>query len=208
MSYKQKIESILGAKSKVKILEFLINNKGSYSANQISKKIGMTPRTVILALEDLLKSQVIKYELKKKDKIYSINEGNWYVENVLKAIFFKKEKFLDDFKECIKEKLSPYLNDIASILLGKDKVLLIFKEYVVSMRMEEIKRFVENSLKKYLKERFSLELEFEYYPIFSIVVELAENEYESIFGLTSEQVEASFSVKKERIRKAKDFFKF
>ncbi len=208
MPYEKEVENILGAKSKVRILKFLINNKGSYSANQISKKIGMTPRTILLALENLKKSQVIKYELKKKDKIYSINEENWYVENILKNIFYKKDKFLADLKKYIKDRLSPYLGDISSILLGKGKILIIFKEYVVSMRMEEVKRYVESELKDYLRKKFSKDYEFEYYYIFSIITELSDNKYESIYGLTSGQVGTSSSVKKERLEKAKDFFEF
>ena len=209
MIYKNILENILGSKSKVRILEFLINNKGAYSANQISKKINMTPRTVLLALDDLIKAGVIMVDYKKKDKIYSIKENNWFVENILKFIFNGEKKFYENIKEKLIKILNPYSGDISSILIEHEKILIIFKDYVVPLRIEELKKIIETEeiIDKIIEE-FSYKPDFVFYSIFSIPSELELEKFISIYGLTPEEIKANAVLKQERLKKAKDFFEF
>ena len=206
MTYGQIIENILGAKSKVKILSFLVRNNGSFSANQISKKIGMTPRTVLLALEDLITFEIVNVEKKEKDKIYSINVENWFVENVLNYLFRAEKSFNFEVKQWLIKSMENYLIDINSILLKKDKVLIVFKDYVNALWIGEVKKFIEDNLKEDLKKVFSIKLDFDFFFLINICEKEDISECETIFGMTPEQLKTKSMFEKERIKRAKEFF--
>ncbi len=206
MTYGHIIENILGAKSKVKILSFLVRNNGSFSANQISKKISMTPRTILLAIEDLITLNIVNVEKKEKDKIYSINEKNWFVENVLNYLFRAEKSFNFEVKQWIIKNMENYLIDIYSILLKKDKVLIIFKDYVNALWIGEVKKFIEDNLKEDLKRIFSIELDFDFSFLINICDKEDISDCETIFGMTPEQLKTKSMFEKERIKRAKEFF--
>jgi len=206
MEYINLIESIIGSKSKVRILNFLIKNKGSFSANQISKKISMTPRAVLLAIEELTNLNIVKTELKNKDKIYSINNDNWFVINNLNMLFNNKQ-YDSEMKLWIKNKFKDYLSDIYSILYNKKgNIIIILKELTSMTTINSIKEEIKENIQSELECIFSQKIKFDFFSIFSDSLIKNIDEYESIYGLEPKNLKSNLYIKKDRLERAKDFF--
>ncbi len=123
MDYLKIIEKIIASKSKVKILNFLANNPGVYSANYICKYADISPRSSLLSLRDLVSISVVNY---KETEGYSLNQENHFVAKMVYDIFVGNRKYIfSKFKSFILEYLEDYLPYVFSILINKKHEVLI-----------------------------------------------------------------------------------
>ncbi|GEM_PF-7091365 len=117
------IEKALASRSKVKILNFLSNNVGIYSANYICKYADISPRSSLLSLKELIDIGIVTY---KNSKGYQLNYDNFFVREIIVPIFTAKLKQLVfEFKKFIVSSLESYIDQIFSILVNKDSEIMV-----------------------------------------------------------------------------------
>jgi len=205
MEYRDIVLDVLGSKSKVKILGYLINNEGCFSANQISNAIKMTPRTVLLTMDEFIKLNIITYSKKKKDKVYKINNNNWIVKEKLRKLFNSEDYFFE-IEDCIKKHLKDYLSDISSIIRNNNEIIIVFKEDINEYQINEFKSLVKKYFEVIIKNKFSINLNFKIYSIYSVLRINDLNEPVTIFGEPLDLLEAKKIINKNKIEKVKEFF--
>lgn len=87
MRFTSVLDDILGHKSRVKILRYLLNTKLELTGRQLSRVIGVHHRTVHTVLKELASFGVVLMQQSGKAIIYKINYNNLLVEKILKPIF-------------------------------------------------------------------------------------------------------------------------
>ena len=81
------IREYLGDYPRIKVLEFLINNKeNSFGIREIIQHASVKHRNLIIILEDLLKKDMIYIEKRLgKSNLYKINEFEPFVQSLIFA---------------------------------------------------------------------------------------------------------------------------
>lgn len=113
------LDNILDNEVKVKILRFLIRTSAEWNGRQIAKEIKVTPATTHKALYSLYKEGVLSLHNIGKTHVYKLNKANILVNDMLKPLFAKEDRMLDNIIAMIKRKISAskLKNEITSIAL-------------------------------------------------------------------------------------------
>ena len=96
MKISSPLDKILNNETKVKILRFLFKTNAEWNGRQIAKEIGVTPATTHKALQSLHKEGVFLLRNIGKTHVYTLRHNNFTVSNMLKPLFAKEEKVLDN----------------------------------------------------------------------------------------------------------------
>lgn len=110
------LEKIIGKKSKVKILRFLMNsdNQG-YCLNEIAKSTGISCGTIYPSLTELLETRIVLQRKVGRSLLYTVNKNH---------ILFHKIKELIDFE---KKSLQIVAEEFASSIPKKNiKAIVLF----------------------------------------------------------------------------------
>ena len=110
------LEKIIGKKSKVKILRFLMNsdNQG-YCLNEIAKSTGISCGTIYPSLTELLETRIVLQRKVGRSLLYTVNKNH---------ILFHKIKELIDFE---KKSLQIVVEEFASSIPKKNiKAIVLF----------------------------------------------------------------------------------
>lgn len=94
MRFTNILEDILGHKSKIKALRYLLNSKLELTGRQLSRVIGIHHRTCHTALKELASFGIVIMHQTGKAIVYKINDKNLLVEKVLKPIFGLEKNLL------------------------------------------------------------------------------------------------------------------
>ena len=113
------LDKILDNETKVKILRFLFKTKAEWNGRQIAKEIGSSPATTHKALQNLNREGVLLLRNVGKTHVYTLNEGNFTVTDMLKPLFSRENKILEYILSAIRRKIaaSSIKRDIVSIAL-------------------------------------------------------------------------------------------
>lgn len=87
MRFTNILEDILGHKSKIKLLRYLISSKLELTGRQLSRVTGIHHRTVHNALKELASFGIVIMHQTGKAIPYKINDNNLLVEKILNPIF-------------------------------------------------------------------------------------------------------------------------
>lgn len=87
MRFTNILEDILGHKSKIKVLRYLLNTKLELTGRQLSRIVGIHHRTCHAALKELASFGIVLMHQAGKAIVYRINNNNLLVERILKPIF-------------------------------------------------------------------------------------------------------------------------
>lgn len=113
------LDNILNNETKVKILRFLLRTGAEWNGRQIAKEIKVTPATAHKALHSLYNEGVLLLHNIGRTHVYKLNEASILVNGMLKPLFAKEDKILDNIIAMIKRKIatSKLKEEIASIAL-------------------------------------------------------------------------------------------
>jgi predicted nucleotidyltransferase len=95
MKYKNALDDILGQKSKLKILRYLVSSNQEASGRQIAAYVGMSPTVCHQALADLVDHGVVKFRNIGRTYLYSLNPDSYVVEQILTPLYEKEKTSLD-----------------------------------------------------------------------------------------------------------------
>lgn len=111
------LEKILGKKSKVKILRFLISNyEQEYCLDNLVKATGMSCGTIHPALGELVDTRVVIQRKVGRSTVYKINKSHIFFNKIKELIETEKNSFLDIAKEFTSNFSKDYIS--AVILFG------------------------------------------------------------------------------------------
>jgi predicted nucleotidyltransferase len=113
------LDKILDNETKVKILRFLFKTNAEWNGRQIAKEIGSSPATTHKALQSLNREGVLLLRNVGKTHVYTLNESNFTVTDMLKPLFSRENKILERILNTIRRKISAssIKRDIVSIVL-------------------------------------------------------------------------------------------
>jgi len=94
MRFTNILEDILGHKSKIKLLRYLLNSRLELTGRQLSRAIGIHHRTVHQALKEIASFGIVVMHQTGKAIIYKVNDNNLLVERILKPIFSLEKNLL------------------------------------------------------------------------------------------------------------------
>jgi len=113
------LDRILDNAVKSKILRFLCKTNAEFNGRQIAKAIGVTPATAHKALQSLNGEGVLSLRNMGKTHVYTLNQNNFVVKNLLKPLFVREEEILPRIFTIIRQVLasSNVRKDIISVAL-------------------------------------------------------------------------------------------
>ncbi len=113
------LDNILDNEAKVKILRFLFRTDAEWNGRQIAKQIKVTPATTHKALHELYNEGVLLLNNVGRTHLYKLNKSRILVNDILKTLFAKEDKILDNVIAAIKRKAatSQIKKEILSIAL-------------------------------------------------------------------------------------------
>ncbi|MDP2939975.1 MAG: ArsR family transcriptional regulator [Candidatus Omnitrophota bacterium] len=121
MAIENSLDSVLNTKTKVKIIRLFISRTNEFhtSGREIAKSIKVSPPAAHAALKKLYNQGILKLEIIGKQHIYSLNDKNRLVRDILKPSFKKEISLKDDIKRFIAKKIKKekLARDIISIIL-------------------------------------------------------------------------------------------
>ena len=155
----QLIELILGKKNNIKVLRHLIKHKNwQFNITELAKDININKGILSRLINNLEKENIIKVNRKGKIKIFSINKGNLFIQEVIIPIFEKEDTFyyniLNKFVKKIKNNVISIIA-YGSVVSGEIKltsdidILIIInkKNKILEEKTNKIKKeFLENDL--------------------------------------------------------------
>ncbi len=106
MKLTKPLDSILNTEVKTKILRFLCRTGAEWNGTQIAKEIGVTPAASHDALNELTKQGVVAMRNMGNSHVYTINEANYIVTDLLKPLYIKEDAALNKIINIVKRNLS------------------------------------------------------------------------------------------------------
>lgn len=106
MKITKPLDNILNTEAKTRILRFLCRTSAEWNGSQIAKEIGMTPAASHSALNELVKEGIISMRNMGNTHVYTLNEDNYIVSDMLKPLFLKEDKALNRIIDIIKRNIA------------------------------------------------------------------------------------------------------
>lgn len=109
MRINKSLNSILGQKSKVKILRHLSYYKKEVGVRDLAKEIGLVPANTSVALKELEKEGVLIKKRIGRSLIFKLNIGNFLVDSLIAPLFEKERTAKKELFKAISGKIKfPY----------------------------------------------------------------------------------------------------
>lgn len=114
MRFKKPLDEILGRRSKVVLLRYLVLSGVQTTGRQLARFVGIDHKTCIDALQDLVRSRIVRRRGVGRAKLYSLNTDFPIVKDVLGPLFEWERELPDRFARDLRKELAP---DALSIFL-------------------------------------------------------------------------------------------
>ena len=95
MKITKTLDKILNTEVKTKILRFLCRTGAEWNGSQIAKEIGITPAASHSALNALTRQGVISMRNMGNTHVYTLNEENYIVSDLLKPLYISEDAALN-----------------------------------------------------------------------------------------------------------------
>lgn len=105
MKITKPLDNILNTEIRTRILRFLCRTGAEWNGRQIAKEIGVTPKSAHMALSALEGERVLLLRNMGKTHIYTLNEKNYIVSDLLKPLFLKEDMALNKITGIIRRNL-------------------------------------------------------------------------------------------------------
>jgi Bacterial regulatory protein, arsR family./Nucleotidyltransferase domain. len=159
MKFNKPLDDILGQKSKIKILRYLVNYKKEMGVRELAKEIGLVPANASVALKELEKEGILLKKKIGRSLIFSLNAGNFLAAALVVPLFEKEHKIKRELFKIISSRVKfPYETivlfgsvakkseradsdiDLAVIIGDKDRVTEV-EERILSINPEISEKF-------------------------------------------------------------------
>jgi len=158
------LNNILNSKVKIECLRHLCNYPTELNGRQLSKFLGITPKSIHKAMGSLVDEGVVNFKSHGNSFGYSLNKEKWITKRLLLPLFQNEKTFLEEIIQKIKKgiELSVLKKSILSVVLfgsvqkkednsqsDFDILILVDKEDGVSAVEEEIEKVGTKLTKAY-----------------------------------------------------------
>lgn len=116
MKFVKYLDDILGQKSKVSALRYLINMQDEVSIRELSRHIKITQPNLSIVLKDLERMGVLVSKKFGTSLVFKLNRGHYLVDNVLIPLFKSESRALNEMSGFIVKKIK--FEYISIILFG------------------------------------------------------------------------------------------
>ena len=114
MKVNSPLNDILNSKVKIECLRHLCNYPTELNGRQLSRFLGITPKSIHKAMSGLVDEGVVNLNSYGNSFGYSINKENWITRRLLLVLFHNEKTFLEEITQRIKKEIA---NAAASCLL-------------------------------------------------------------------------------------------
>lgn len=104
MRFDRPLDDLFGQRSKVALLRFLVRMRVEHNGREISRFLGLDPKTCHAALQDLARQGVIQYRKTGTAILYKLNDRHVLVRQVLEPAFEKEAHFLEAYAKELRER--------------------------------------------------------------------------------------------------------
>ncbi len=116
MIFRQPFDEILGQRSKVRLLRFLVTVAGDHSGRELAKRIGVDGRTCHSILRDLEEQGLVRRRRAGSAYLFEFNRDHILVQEVLIPAFELESKLLERYARDVQERLGMPL--VSLVLFG------------------------------------------------------------------------------------------
>jgi len=92
MKYKNFLDDILGQKSKLKALRYIVNYKSEISIRELSRAIKLTAPNVSIILKELDDAGVLTSRKFGTSIVFALNKGHFLVDDIIIPLFMKEKE--------------------------------------------------------------------------------------------------------------------
>ena len=110
------LDDILGSRSKVALLRFLVRFPAEKSGRELARELGLAHRTCQLALRQLAEQGVVEPRRVGTARVYRINHRNVLVQDILAPAFEKEDALLERFVKDLRRRMRQ--RPVSLILFG------------------------------------------------------------------------------------------
>lgn len=124
MRFTNTLDNILGQKSKVKALRYLINYKKQVSIRELAREITIAPANLSIILKALEKEGVLTSKKFGKSLVFSLNYNHYLTIDIIIPLFKKEKEAINELKKIILKAINfPFKSIIlfGSIKRGEEK---------------------------------------------------------------------------------------
>ena len=107
MAIENSLDAVLNSKTKVKIIRLFISRTSAFrvSGRDIARLINVSPPATHAALKELQSLNILRLEIIGKQHIYSLNDKNRIVKDILKPGFEKELSIKEDIKNFLNSRI-------------------------------------------------------------------------------------------------------
>src|SRR3989339_626512 len=116
MRFYRDLDNILGQRSKIKILRFLILTKQEHNGREIAKAINLSPDKVHSVSKELVEWGIVQVRQVGKALLYKVSIDSLFVKNTLVKLFENERQLIECYVQYIVSKFS--IKPISIILFG------------------------------------------------------------------------------------------
>jgi len=188
MQFLEPLDSILGQRSKVRILRFLFEQPTELSGREISRKVGLSHLKTHQVLREFSQEGIAVSKSIGRAILYKLNENNMLARDILRTLFRAEKELVLKLTDLLSNRLRVFVesivlyggilengkelksNIIELLLIIRDDMNLRAVEQGLAYTQEEVKRAFGNSISakiwtiselrgKYLEEdKFTLQI--------------------------------------------------
>lgn len=116
MRFHEPLNDILGNRTQIKVLRLLIRTRSAHTGRELARLIGQSHNATRFALEELERNGLIVKQQAGRSNLYSLDEDNIIIREVLLPAFRLEENLLDEVAGILSREIGNELLDI--ILFG------------------------------------------------------------------------------------------
>ena len=116
MKYKSYLDDILGQKSKIKALRYMVTRQDGISIRELSREISITQPNLSVVLKELEEAGVLKSKKIGTSLVFKLNQGHFLIDDVLFPLFQKENKSIKILTEFLLKKIK--FDFVSLILFG------------------------------------------------------------------------------------------
>jgi predicted nucleotidyltransferase len=113
MKYKNYLDELLGKKSQIKVLRYLVKFPQPWNVRELSRRIGVTEPNLSKVLKELADAGVLLKKRHGATHVYSLHAGHYLTDKVILPLFTREQKAIDELAVFIRRRIkSEYISII------------------------------------------------------------------------------------------------
>jgi len=97
MNFSRVLDDLLGQRSKVQLLRFLLRTRGEHTGRSLARELGLDHKTCHAALRGLAQHGVVECRRIGKALVYRLHDGHAIVKEILEPAFLRERALIQDY---------------------------------------------------------------------------------------------------------------